>query len=109
MDYTYDFNDLANFYKLYEDLMKFWHKKFSKKIFNMDYESLIANKEVEIKKLLKFCELSWDDNCLNFHKNTRSVSTASLAQVRQPLYKTSIEKWKKYSKNLTILKKQLGY
>ena len=109
MDYTYDFNDLANFYKLYDDLMQYWHKKFSNKIFNMDYENLIANKEAETKKLLEFCELSWDDNCLNFHKNTRSVATASLAQVRQPLYKTSIEKWKKYSKNLKVLKKQLGY
>ena len=109
MDYTYDFNDLANFYKLYDDLMQYWHKKFSNKIFNMDYENLIANKETETKKLLEFCELSWDDNCLNFHKNTRSVATASLAQVRQPLYKTSIEKWKKYSKNLKVLKKQLGY
>ena len=109
MNYTYDFNDLTNFYKLYDDLMKFWFKKFNNKIFNLDYENLIANKEIETKKLLEFCDLKWDDNCLNFHKNVRSVSTASLAQVRQPLYKTSIEKWKKYSKNLAVLKKQLDY
>ena len=108
MNYTYDFNDLANFYKMYDDLMKFWFKKFSGKIYNMDYENLIANKELETKKLLEFCNLEWDSNCLNFHKNKRPVSTASLAQVRQPLYKTSVEKWKNYSKNLEILKKKLN-
>ncbi len=109
MDYTYDFDDLANFYNIYDDLMKFWLKKFDNKIFNMDYEKLIENKEQETKKLLKFCDLNWDNNCLDFHKNKRSVSTASLAQVRQPLYKTSVEKWKKYSKNLEDLKKKLNY
>ena len=108
MNYTYDFNDLANFYKMYDDLMKFWFKKFSGKIYNMDYEKLITNKELETKKLLEFCNLEWDSNCLNFHKNKRPVSTASLAQVRQPLYKTSVEKWKKYSKNLEVLKKKLN-
>jgi len=109
MNYTYDFADLVNFYKLYDDLMNFWQKKFDKKIFNMNYENLIANKEVETKRLIKFCELDWDDKCLDFHKNKRSVSTASLAQVREPLYKTSIEKWKNYSKNLEILINKLGY
>ncbi len=109
MNYTYDFNDLANFYNMYEDLMKYWIKKYNKKIFKMDYENLITNKELETKKLLKFCNLDWDDNCLNFHKNKRPVSTASLAQVRQPLYKSSVEKWKNYSKDLETLKKKLNY
>ena len=108
MNYTYDFDDLANFYKMYDDLMKFWFKKFNDEIYNMDYENLIANKKLETKKLLEFCNLDWDDNCLNFHKNKRPVSTASLAQVRQPLYNTSVEKWKKYSKNLEVLKKKLS-
>ena len=54
MNYTYDFADLVNFYKLYDDLMNFWQKKFDKKIFNMNYENLIANKEVETKRLIKF-------------------------------------------------------
>ena len=107
MNYTYDFNDLAGFYKIYANLMKFWLKKFDNNIFNLVYENLILNKEIEIKKTLKFCNLEWDESCLNFHKNKKSVSTASLAQVRQPLYNSSVEKWKNYSKNLEILKKQL--
>jgi len=107
MDYTYDLEDLANFYKGYDDLTKFWHKKFSNKIFNLSYENLVNNKELETKKMLEFCNLDWDINCLNFHKNEKPVSTASLAQVRQPLYSSSVEKWKNYSKELGALKKQL--
>ena len=107
MHFTYDINDLSSFYKIYDDLMKFWSKKFDNKIFNLVYENLIANKELETKKILNFCGLDWDDNCLDFHKNKKPVSTASLAQVRQPLYNSSIEKWKNYSKELKILNKLL--
>jgi hypothetical protein len=107
MGYTYDFDNLANFYKGYDDLTKFWVKKFNNKIFNMSYENLIMNKELETKKMLKFCDLDWDNNCLNFHKNKRPVSTASLAQVRQPLYSSSVKKWENYSNNLETLKKKL--
>ena len=107
MGYTYDFDNLANFYKGYDDLTKFWVKKFNNKIFNMSYENLITNKELETKKMLKFCDLDWDNNCLNFHKNKRPVSTASLAQVRQPLYSSSVKKWENYLDNLETLKKKL--
>ena len=107
MDYTYDFNNLTSFYKIYDDLIKFWLKKFDDKIFNMVYENLVIDKEMETKKMLKFCDLDWDKNCLDFHKNKKSVSTASLAQVRQPIYNTSVKKWKNYSKELEILKKML--
>ena len=108
MNYTYDFDDLANYYKLYADLMSFWLKKFDNNIFNIVYERLVANKEEEVKKLLNFCDLDWDDSCLNFHKNKKSVSTASLAQIRQPLYSSSVEGWKKYSKELDGLQKKLA-
>jgi tetratricopeptide (TPR) repeat protein len=107
MNYTYDFNNLAGFYKTYDDLMQFWLKKFGKKVFNLVYENLIINKEIETKKMLNFCDLAWDDKCLDFHKNKKSVSTASLAQVRLPLYSSSVEKWKNYSKELDVLKKLL--
>ena len=107
MGYTYDLDDLANFYKGYDNLTKFWVKKFNSKIFNISYENLVLNKELETKKMLKFCDLDWDNNCLDFHKNKRSVSTASLAQVRQPLYSSSVKKWENYSNNLETLKRQL--
>ena len=66
-------------------------------IYDLVYEDLINNKVTQTKELLKFCGLEWDENCLDFHKNKKSVSTASLAQVRQPLYSSSVHKWKNYS------------
>jgi hypothetical protein len=107
MDYTYDFNDLATFYKAYDSLLKFWKRDFESNVFDLVYEELIDNKTSQTKKLLEFCALKWDKNCLNFHKNKKAVSTASLAQVRQPLYSTSIHKWKKYSNELRELKRLL--
>jgi tetratricopeptide (TPR) repeat protein len=107
MNYTYDFNDLAIFYKAYDDLMKFWKGDIENIFFNLVYEDLINDKVTQTKKLLKFCNLNWDENCLNFHKNKKSVSTASLAQVREPLYNTSVEKWKSYTEELGELKKLL--
>ena len=107
MNYTYDFNDLAIFYKAYEKLMKFWKSDIKNNIFDLVYEDLINNKVTQTKELLKFCGLDWDKNCLDFHKNKKSVSTASLAQVRQPLYNSSVHKWKNYSDELSELKRLL--
>lgn len=107
MNYTYDFNDLAVFYKTYEELMKFWKSDIKNNIFDLVYEDLINNKVSQTQELLKFCGLGWDENCLDFHKNKKSVSTASLAQVRQPLYNSSVHKWKNYSDELSELKKLL--
>lgn len=107
MDYAYGFNDLANFYKAYENLMEFWKKDFRKNVFDLVYEELISDKSTKTKKLLEFCDLEWDENCLNFHKNKKAVSTASLAQVRQPLYSSSVLKWKNYSDDLNELKELL--
>ena len=73
-------------------------------IFDLSYEELISNQEETTKRLLNFCNLEWDPNCLSPHKNTKTVSTASLAQVRSPVYKSSIKKWEKFSNELSELK-----
>ena len=75
---------------------------------SLDYEKMINDSENEIKKLIEFCDIGWDENCISFYKNKKTVSTASLAQVRSPIYKTSLKKWKNYSKNLSILQKLLN-
>ena len=81
---------------------------YKDKIYNFSYESLINNTEEETKKLINYCELEWDENCLSFYKNKKNVSTASLAQVRKPIYKSSIKSWQNYSKELGELKKILN-
>ena len=106
--FSFDQGDLAKFYLLYQELMNFWHKLFPNKIYNLNYENLTINQEKETKKLIKYCDLEWDENCLDFHNNQRGVLTASSAQVRKKMYQGSSEAWKQYEKNLQPLIKGLG-
>ena len=101
--FSYNVDDLVKFYSLYSNLMNFWHKKFPGKIYDICYEDLTTNQERETRKLLKYCELEWDENCLNFHKNERAVKTASSLQVREKMYKGSSEAWKKYETHIQPL------
>ena len=101
--FTFDQEDLARFFILYQELMGFWHKSFPNKIHDISYERLTTHQEDETQKLLNYCELDWDNNCLNFHKNTRAVHTASASQVRQKMYQGSSDAWKKYEKFLQPL------
>jgi hypothetical protein len=80
--------------------MQYWNKTLPNFIFNLKYENMILNTESEIKKLLKFCDLTWSDKCLHFHENKRSVKTASDVQARKKIYSSSINSWKKYEKFL---------
>ena len=106
--YSYNFDDLARFYGLYIDLMDFWHELYPNQIYDMCYEDLTINQEEETRKLLEYCELDWDENCLNFHTNKRAVKTISTLQVRQKMYQGSSEAWKKYEVHLKPLIKNLS-
>tara|TARA_B100000787_G_scaffold83298_1_gene61324 strand:+ start:155 stop:1819 length:1665 start_codon:yes stop_codon:yes gene_type:complete len=101
--YAHNFKDLAAYYSLYKDLMVFWNDLYPNKIFDISYEDLTINQEDETRKLLKYCELDWDENCLDFHTNTRAVKTTSALQVRQKMYQGSSEAWKKYEVHLQPL------
>ncbi len=101
--YSYNQNMLANYYKLHQELMNFWIEKFKDGIFVLDNEDLVNNQEKVSKQLIDFCELQWEDQCLDFHKTKRQVRTASIEQVRQPINKKSIGAWKKYEKYFTEL------
>ena len=73
------------------------------RVFDVSYEKLVENQEHESRKLLDFCNLDWDKNCLSFYKNNRGIITASFAQARKPIYKSSIKSWKKYENELLPL------
>jgi tetratricopeptide (TPR) repeat protein len=105
--WAYNLDDLAGFYALYNDLIAFWHELYPNKIYDMCYEDLTTNQEEETRGLLKYCDLNWDENCLNFHTNKRAVKTASALQVRQKMYQGSSEAWKKYEVHLKPLIKAL--
>ena len=104
LSFCYDIKNLGNFYNLYKDLMIFWNNTYPNEIYNLSYEKIVNDQKKETEKLLKFCDLEWDENCLKPHKNNKSVATASLAQVRSPIYKSSIRKWENYSEELKELK-----
>jgi len=106
--YANDLDDLAEFYKLYIDLMSFWRERFPNAIYDLSYEDLTENQEEETRKLLAFCDLPWEEECLDFHQNTRIVQTMSAAQVRKKMYQGSSEAWKKYAVQLQPLVDGLG-
>jgi hypothetical protein len=76
--------------------MRFWYKKYPKKIYILDYEKLTTNQEKISKELINFIGLDWEDQCLEFHQAKRSVLTASASQVRQKMYQGSSNEWIKY-------------
>ena len=104
--YSYNQKVLGNYYLMHSQLMKFWLDKYSD-IYVLDNEELVKNQEAISKDLINYCDLSWEKECLNFHKNVRQVRTASIEQVREPINKRSIGAWKKYGKFLKILESSL--
>ena len=90
LEWTYNEDNLINYYKNYKTMMKFWKKIFPNYIYDLVYEKLINNPEEEIKNLINFCDLNWDDKCLNFYKTKRSIKTLSVAEARKPIYKSSL-------------------
>ena len=98
---------IAQYYKSYKRMMDFWEQLFPGDIFEANYETVVADQESQTRRLLEFCGLDWDDRCLDFHKVERQVKTASLAQVRQPIYADSVKAWKKFEKHLLPMIEEL--
>ena len=83
--------------------MKFWHYKLPNYIYDCEYENLINDQENETKKLIKFCNLSWDEKCIDFTKNSTGIKTISLSQARKPIYKDSVNLSDLYKDSLGFL------
>ena len=105
--YSYNQKILVEYYKLHQELMKFWFKRYADDIFVLDNEELVNNQEIVSKKLIDFCDLDWEKECLDFHKNKRQVRTASIEQVRNPINNKSIGAWKKYEDYLSEMLSEL--
>ena len=101
--YSYSQAALVQTYRLYTEYLDLWRELAPDRIYEISYEDLVEDPETEIRKLLEFCDLEWEDACLDFHKTKRDVKTLSVAQVRQPLYKSSVGKWEPYAEHLTEL------
>ena len=91
MNWTWVQKDISEYYNNYKSLMNFWNTKIPDSIYTIEYEKLVSNNEEEIQNLIKFCELDWDENCLNFHKSAKTpIRTISISQARQPIYNSSV-------------------
>jgi tetratricopeptide (TPR) repeat protein len=107
--HTYNLTELGRYYVDYARLMEHWRSVLSADAFlDVQYEDIVANQETQARRMIEFCNLNWSDACIDFHENKRSVQTASLIQVRQPIYKTSVERWKRYEKFIGPLLDALG-
>lgn len=98
--WSYDIFEIGEYYLEYERLMKYWHEIYPGEIYDIQYESLIENQEEESRKLIEYCALDWEESCLEFYKNKRSVNTASSEQVRQPIYKGAMNAWRNYESEI---------
>jgi tetratricopeptide (TPR) repeat protein len=101
--WTYNLEALAEHYKSYEDLMDHWRTVLPGRFIEVDYEDTVNDLEGQARKLIDYIGLEWNDACLEPHKQKRAVLTASKSQVTKPVYKTSVEKWKRYEKQLQPL------
>ena len=105
--YSYDLTELGQYYRLYDTLMQHWHKLLPGRILDVEYEKLVVDPEPELRRILDKCGLEFDAACLEHASVKRTVTTASAAQVRKPLYQTSVHRWKHYESHLGALLKAL--
>jgi tetratricopeptide (TPR) repeat protein len=99
--FSYSLEDIAQFYNGYKGLMAHWKNVLPpEKTLDVHYEDMVENFDQQVKRILDFCGLNWEDELTEFYKHKRMVKTASTAQVLQPIYKGSVEKWKRYESEL---------
>ena len=101
--FSYDLQDLGRYYIAWRSLMSHWEKTLGDAMLTVKYEDLVDNQERVSRTLIEYCGLDWEDRCLEFYRQESASSTASAVQVRQPLYRSSIGKWKNYARQLEPL------
>jgi hypothetical protein len=106
--YTADLTTLGLYYREYANLMSYWREVLPMPIYDLSYEALVEEPERETRRLIDFIGLPWDDACLSPQESALPVRTLSRMQVRQPIYKTSVQRWRRYERHLGPLKEALG-
>jgi tetratricopeptide (TPR) repeat protein len=107
-EFSYSLSDVGQYYRAYVELMDHWDKVMPGRVLRVNYEDVVADLDTQVRRVLDFCGLPFDERCLNFHKTERAVRTASSEQVRQPLYRNAVEHWKNFEPYLQPLKDALG-
>jgi tetratricopeptide (TPR) repeat protein len=106
--YAYDLIDIGLSYREYRRLMAHWHHVLPARIFEITYEEMVRKQEEVSRELIAFCDLEWDSRCLDFYRSAHPIFTSSKWQVRQPMYSSSVGRWKNYAQFLGPLKELLS-
>jgi len=107
--FSYDLRELGRYYRGYNELMNHWRSVLAPDaMLDVGYEDVVDDLEEQARRLVDYCGLPWDDRCLSFHKTRRPVHTASTVQVRQPLFRTSVQRWRRFESGLGPLFDELG-
>ncbi len=107
-EFTYGLEEVGHYYSDYVKLMDHWGQVLPDKVLRVHYEEVVADLDTQVRRLLDFCELPFEEACLNFHATERAVRTASSEQVRQPIYQSGVDQWVNYSPWLDPLREVLG-
>jgi tetratricopeptide (TPR) repeat protein len=99
-NFTYDLTEIGEYYLEYQRMMDHWHDVLPDRVLTVQYEDVVADFEPQVRRLLAFCGLPWQDACLRFYESERPVRTPSAEQVRQPIYDRSVGHWKNYAHHL---------
>lgn len=107
-EFTYGLHEVGTYYRDYVGLMDHWDQVLPDKVLRVRYEEVVDDLEGQVRRLLDFCGLPFEEVCLNFHETERAVRTASSEQVRQPIFRSGVDQWEKFSDFLGPLRAVLG-
>lgn len=107
--FFYDQKLIGQYYNMHEELMHFWAHDCNIQMYQLNHEELVDEPKKVVSDILKYCNLAWEESCMKFYNNKRSVRTASSVQVREPINRKSIQSWKKYENELASMYKILNY
>jgi tetratricopeptide (TPR) repeat protein len=109
LPFSYDLAELGRYYRSYSELMAYWRSVLPPgTMLDVSYEDVVGDLEGQARRLIDYCGLSWDDGCLGFQRTNRPVKTASAVQVRKPLFRSSLQRWRHYEAGLAPLLDELG-
>jgi tetratricopeptide (TPR) repeat protein len=106
--FTYDLTNLGRYYRDYVTLMDHWNEVLPGRVHRVQYENMVADTEGEVRRLLEYCGLEFEEQCLRFFETDRAIRTPSAEQVRKPIYSEGLEHWRNYERHLGPLKDALG-
>ena len=107
-DFSYGLEAMGRYYRDYVRLMDHWDRVLPGFVLRVRHEEVVGDLEAQVRRLLEFCGLPFEEACLRFHETERAIKTPSAEQVRQPIYRTGLEHWKHYAPWLAPLKQALG-